>query len=251
MTRSSQVGANRNWNTSLALERSQLQLEPELFRARARLQAESQFASAEDKSTVAEKLRDPLTWLQHHTRTHNPHWKQEGADSPYKPFPDKPYFRPIIDRFQSEPITLVAKARDLMLSWLAVGFLTHSCLTTPGLEVLLQSQTEGKAAELIQYAKYLYDFSDDDIKAAHPLTVPLGRQNDLELSFAHNSRLVGIPHGASKIRSYHPFALLLDEAAFIADAGECFNEAVACCQKIIVVSTAGPGWFESVCVSAE
>ena len=222
-----------------------------MFRARARLLAESQFANAADKSSVTQKLRDPLTWLQRHTRTHNPHWQQEGADSPYKPFPDKPYFRPIIERFQEEPITFCAKSRDLMLSWLAVGFFTHGCLTTPGLEILLQSQTEEKAAELVQYAKYLYDFSDDDIKAAHPLSAPLARQSDLELNFAHNSRLVGIPHGASKIRSYHPFGLLLDEAAFIADASDCFNEAISCCQKIIVVSSANVGWFEQVCVSAE
>jgi hypothetical protein len=123
-------------------------------------------------------------------------------------------------------------------------------MTTPGLEALFQSQTEEKAAELVDYAKCLYDRSDDAIKRQCPVTVPTEKQSWLELNFANNSRIVGIPHGASKIRSYHPTALFIDEAAFVPDAGQSFDEAIAACQKIVVVSSAAPGWFESVCVSA-
>ena len=111
---------------------------------------------AKDSELVARKVRDPLTWLQYHTQTKDPHWREAGAKSPYRPFPDKPYFRPIIEALQREPILFCAKSRDLMLSWLFVGFFTHDCMTTPGVEVLFQSQTEEKAAELVDYAKILY-----------------------------------------------------------------------------------------------
>jgi hypothetical protein len=37
--------------------------------------------------------------------------------------------------------------------------------------------------------------------------------------------------------------LLMDEAAFQPEAGEAYDAAVPVCQKIIVVSSAGPGWF--------
>jgi hypothetical protein len=47
---------------------------------------------------------------------------------PLSPFPDKPHFRPIIQTYQREPVTFVAKSRDLMLSWLTVGYLTHVCM---------------------------------------------------------------------------------------------------------------------------
>jgi hypothetical protein len=55
----------------------------------------------------------------------------------------------------------------------------------------------------------------------------------LELEFANDSRIIGIPHGASKIRSHHPWALFIDEAAFV--------QAISACQKIIVVSSANKG----------
>jgi len=55
--------------------------------------------------------------------------------------------------------------------------------------------------------------------------------------------IVGIPEGADQIRSFHPWGLLMDEAAFQPAAGEAYDAAVPVCQKIIVVSSAGPGWF--------
>jgi hypothetical protein len=39
------------------------------------------------------------------------------------------------------------------------------------------------------------------------------------------------------------WGLLMDEAAFQPEAGEAYDAAVPVCQKIIVVSSAGPGWF--------
>ena len=200
---------------------------------------------------VESKVRDPLYWLQRHTQTKDPHWREAGARSPYRPFPDKPYFRPITEALQREPVLFCAKSRDLMLSWLFVGFFTHACMTTPGVEVLFQSQTEEKAAELVDYAKCLYERQDKDLKAKYPLAQPLARQSRLELNFRDSNRIVGIPHGADKIRSYHPTALLIDEAAFVPDAGQSYEEAIAACQKIAVLSSANTGWFESVIVSAE
>lgn len=65
---------------------------------------------------VRDAVRDVLNWLQHHTETKDPHWREAGANSPYRSFPDKPYFRPIIETFNREPIVFVCKSRDLMLS---------------------------------------------------------------------------------------------------------------------------------------
>ena len=200
---------------------------------------------------VKQKVRDPLHWLQNHTQTKDPHWREVGAASPYRPFPDKPYFRPILDIVRREPVLFCVKSRDLMLSWLVVGFFTHDCMTHPGVEILFQSQTEEKAAELVEYARCLYDRQDDDIKTRYPLAQPLSKQSALELNFRDGNRIVGIPHGADKIRSYHPTALFIDEAAFIPDADASFNEAIAAVQKIVVLSSAGPGFFEEVCESAE
>jgi hypothetical protein len=219
-------------------------------RAAARALAEAKRRRNRVNPELAAAIADPLVWLQHYTRTRDSHWQEAGATSAYRPFPDKPHFRPLLEIIRSESVVFVEKSRDMMLSWLCVGYFTHACMTTESIEVLFQSQTEEKAAELVEYAKCLYERQHGELKAAYPLAEGSSQQSSLELSFANGSRIIGIPHGADKVRSYHPWALLMDEAAFMPEAGEAYDEAVSACQKIVVVSSAGPGWFELVCESA-
>jgi hypothetical protein len=221
------------------------------FRVMARAEVESSRKRQKERQKIEDLVSDPLTWLQSHTQTKDPHWREAGASSPYRPFPQKPYFRPIVEAYQREAVVFVEKSRDMMLSWLTVGFLTHACMTTKGIEAIFQSQTEDKAAELVDYAKCLYDNQSEELRNIFPVAEPTADQSWLELRFANNSRIVGIPHGASKLRSYHPWALFIDEAAFVPDAGESYDEAISACQKILVVSSANVGWFEAVCTSAE
>jgi hypothetical protein len=175
-----------------------------------------------------------LTWLRHHTRTRDSHWRESGDSSPYRPFPEKPYFPALIQIFQAEPVIFIEKSRDMMLSWICVGFFTHSAMTNDQREVLFQSQKEDKAAELVDYAKTLYEQQDEPLKRQFPLAKPLKEQAALKLEFANGSRIVGIPEGADQIRSFHPWGLLMDEAAFQPEAGEAYDAAVPVCQKIIV-----------------
>jgi transposase-like protein len=205
--------------------------------------------SAKPKASLAlETMADPLVWLQNHTQTKDSHWQEAGARSCYRPFPNKPYFRPLADAFQNEPVLFIEKSRDMMLSWLCVGLFTHAAMTIPGIEVLFQSQKEDKAHELVAYAKTLYQRQEEIIRKAYPLKK--GKQPAAILEFAHGSRIVGIPGGGNQIRSYHPWGLFQDEAAFMPQAGESYDHAVPVCQKIVVVSSAGPGWFSEQCQSA-
>lgn len=204
----------------------------------------------EEKARIEKMIADPLIWLQQHTKTKDSHWREAGADSPYRPFPDKPYFRPIVDTFQEEPVLFIEKSRDMMLSWLCVGLFTHAAMTIEGIEVLFQSQNEDKAFELVQYAKTLYSRQRPELQKAFPLARNLRYMADGELVFAHGSRIIGIPGGGDQIRSYHPWGLFQDEAAFMPEAGEAYDNAVPVCKKIVVLSSAGPGWFADVCNSA-
>ncbi|HEY6252567.1 MAG TPA: hypothetical protein VI685_21640 [Candidatus Angelobacter sp.] len=197
---------------------------------------------------VAEMVSHPLVWMQEYTRTKDSHWREAGASSPYRPLPAKHYFRPLSDGFQQEPVLFIEKSRDMMLSWLSVGLFTHAAMTTPGREVLFQSQKLEKACELVGYAKILYEQSDEAIRKAYPLSK--GVQASGELAFANGSRIIAIPGGADQIRSYHPWGLLMDEAAFMPEAADSYNNAVPVCQKIVALSSAGPGWFADVCSSA-
>ena len=147
----------------------------------------------------------------------------------------------MVEMFQKEPVLFVEKSRDMMISWLFVGLFTHAAMTTPGIEVVFQSQKEEKAFELVDYAKILCEQQDQRLRRAYPLKSRIQARGTLE--FAHGSRVIGIPGGGDQIRSYHPWGLFQDEAAFMPEAGESYNHAVPVCQKIVVVSSAGPGWF--------
>jgi transposase-like protein len=205
----------------------------------------------ETGTRIQQIVADPLIWMQKYTETKDSHWRERGARMPYRPFPDKPYFRPAIEDWQREPVVFIEKSRNMMLSWLCVGFFTHAAMTTPGIEILFQSQKEDKAFELVDYAKVLYDHQSDELKEAFPLVKKLRDMADGELLFSNGSRIIGIPGGADQIRSYHPWGLLMDEAAFMPEAGDSYNNAVPVCQKILMVSSAGPGWFAEVCNSGE
>jgi hypothetical protein len=219
--------------------------DPALPRERVLLQArfkEHQAAQAAQHN-LREMVRDPLVWLQNYTQTRDSHWREAGAPSPYRPFPDKPWFRPIVQGIQNEPVLFVEKSRDMMLSWLCVGFFTHAAMTTEGIEILFQSQKEDKAFELVDYAKTLYRRQRPDLQRAFPLAKKLKDMAEGELLFAHGSRILGIPGGGDQVRSYHPWGLLMDEAAFMPEAGKSYDHAVSVCKKIVVISSAGPGWF--------
>jgi len=99
-------------------------------RAAARVLALTKGQGQEFTPDLGLAVADPLTWLQQHTRTRDNHWRESGAKSPYRPFPDKPYFRPILEVILSCPVSFIEKSRDMMMSWFCVGYFTHSAMTS-------------------------------------------------------------------------------------------------------------------------
>jgi hypothetical protein len=184
-------------------------------------------------------------WVRNHTKTYNPHWVEEGRPSPYEPFPDWPYFPFLFGCLESdERIWWFEKSRDMMLTWACVAFLTLQAMKVPEREILVQTQKEKKAIQLVDYAKCLYDRQDEFLKAEYGLTKPIRDQPELELHFANGSSIIGLPGGADQIRSYHPWGYLNDESSFQPQAGECYTEALSAVRgKIIFNSSAGPGWY--------
>jgi len=216
--------------------------------SKALLQDEMQEEVDKKVERIRETVADPLIWLQKHTQTKDSHWREAKAPSPYRPFPEKLYFGALVEGFLKEPVLFLEKSRDMMISWLFVGLFTHAAMTNPGIEVLFQSQKEEKALELVGYAKTLYKRQSSELREVFPLKP--GKPGSGALEFANGSRIIGIPGGGEQIRSYHPWALFQDEAAFMPEAGEAYDHAVPVCEKIVVVSSAGPGWFSEQCQSA-
>ena len=197
-----------------------------------------------DNLRVREATSDPFVWATEYTETYNEHWTEEGRPLPYEPFPAHPYIAELFALMEFNRILWIEKSRDMMISWVCMAYLTLQAMVVPERGVLVQTQKQEKAKQLIKYAKCLYRRQPAWLRNSFPLAKPIDSQPDLSLTFAHGSSIIGIPGGADQIRSYHPWAYLNDESSFQPDAGECYNEALSAVKgKIIFNSSAGPGWY--------
>lgn len=142
-------------------------------------------AKQKETEVVAAAMAHPLTWMCGYSKTKDSHWQEAGALSPYRSLPTKQYFLPLVNVFgdEKEKVFFVEKSRDMMLSWLNVGLFTHAAMTTPGRLVLFQSQKLEKACELVEYARILYEQSDERIRRVYPLAKSV--QASGELVFAN------------------------------------------------------------------
>lgn len=188
--------------------------------------------------------RNCLYWLQNLTMTENPHWKAEGRNF-LAPFPQYPFFPFLFSVFldPNEKSVLIKKSRDMMLSWAAMGFAVWYAEKTQGVQIVVQSQKEEKAIDLIEYARVLYRNQPDWLKERHPLAMEIRMQPRNAIKWANGSEIIGIPEGADQIRSHHPAMMIGDEVAFQPDAGAAYDTAQPACTKILEISSAGPGWY--------
>jgi hypothetical protein len=236
--------AEKNSSSTLRMEDSQTLILANKCRAKKRLRELEQ----------AEFCRtDPLYWLQTWTETFDEKCKEKGLQSPYRPFPRKPYFAFLFQLFQTEPRLFVPTSRDMMISWAAVGFGVWKCQFFGRQHVIVQAQKESKVAELIKgtgnpgYAATLYERQPQWLKESHPLLKPLQDMPATMMSWANGSTLRGIPQGVDQIRMFHPTLYLVDEAAFIDDFEQSYGAAIAVASQIIAVSSAAPSFFGDVC----
>lgn len=131
----------------------------------------------------------------------------------------------------------------MLTSWSVVVYATHQAQWFKA-EVVIQTDSEDKAKELLGYSECLYRNQVDGLKALHPLKDPA---TSLAIEWANGGRVFGIPHGQHKIRMFHPTIVIFDEAAFLPDFEACYNVALPVAKKIIAVSSAGPGSFADQC----
>jgi len=237
------AGVMTNLNTTAQPLNYRLALDRHWGSAAAALEIQKR-QKTKPSTDAAAATADPYLWVTQHTKTYNQHWVEEGRPTAYEPFPDYPYIPTLFKLLEAERIIWFEKSRDLLLSWCCVAYLTRQAMIVPEREVLFQTQKEKKAQQLVKYAKTLYSQQPQWLQDAYPVTKPVWSQPDLELHFVSGGSIIGIPGGADQVRSYHPWGYLLDEASFVVEAGECFNEALSAVRgKIILNSSAGPGWY--------
>jgi len=186
--------------------------------------------------------RDHLYWAQRFTRTENPKWEEQGLEF-RAPFPRKGYFAPLFAAFKSHKRLFIPKTREMLTSWCVMVWAAGQAQWHKA-EVIVQTDSEDKAKELVGYSSCLYRNQDDWLRARHPLAAD---PSQLEISWESGGRIFGIPKGEHKIRLYHPTIYIMDEVAFLPEAQQCFDAAHPVAGRIIGVSSAGAGWFGDQC----
>jgi hypothetical protein len=195
----------------------------------------------------------PLWWAWYQTETFDPHYADKQLPSPHRPFPRLPYMPFLFTRFLMAPVLFIPKSREMMLSWSVIAYCVWRCQIFPGTQVLVQSQKHEKAAELVKgteppgYAFTLWDRQDPWLKNRFPLAMKAGDLPSDNVVWKNGSEIKGVGQGADQVRQYHPTVFVVDEMAFMEEAGASFGAATPVAKQIICVSSAGPGFFGDIC----
>jgi hypothetical protein len=207
-----------------------------------------------DKVIDEQCRRNPLHWLQHHTKTRDDHWRENGTEL-YRKFPDWPYFPRLFELMQSERRLFLPKSREMMLSWAVMAYAVWLAQWHNGSQIIVQSEKSTKSIDLVGgtgvsgYCLTLWEQQDACLKRLHPLTKrPEDMAGDL-ITWKNDSSIRAVPGGADQVRQYHPALFIMDEACFLTEAAASYDTAEPVTTQIIAVSSAGPSWYGEVCQS--
>jgi len=190
---------------------------------------------------VAEWEAGPMYWFTGFTKTEDSHALAKGT--PFKaPFPKKEMYRIATQYFLAERVLLVPKSREIGASWLFCALVTWYAIFHNAFWIV-QSGKESKSEELINYCRILYSNQEAFLQTRNPVTT----DNSLELRFQNGGRVLGVAAGVDQVRTFHPFGVLFDEAAFIEGFAESFDAVSPVAKKICALSTDELGPFHNLC----
>ena len=138
---------------------------------------------------------------------------------------------------------IVLKGRQLGLSWLAAAYALWTALRQASAKVLLISQTDDDAKELMRKVEYIYDHLAVDSWVKPPTVT----RNTEELRFLGKGHILCVPSTERGGRGFTPTLVISDENAFHLHAPENFaaySGGALDGGQIIILSTAnGPTGF--------
>lgn len=134
------------------------------------------------------------------------------------PFDLWPAQQNVLDAMQRERLLVILKARQLGISWLACGYVLWLCATQKGRTVLLFSQGQLEANELIVRIAFMAEHYQGTLPA-------LVTENKSELAWANGSSVKSLPATKKAGRSLSASLIVLDEFAFMLFGAELYAAA--------------------------
>jgi hypothetical protein len=211
---------------------------------------------------VVSHTEGPMFFLRSCTMTENYQWQAQGlepkAPFPYWPYPpellsgippermDWDYLDWLMHFFLNDEEIYVPKSRELLTTWLAVGYVFWDCQFFQPTGWIGQSEDDEKAMGLIKYANILYDNQDPGLKARFPLKRgESGTQHKIE--WAEGGWFRAVASGERKLASDHPKGYLNDESAHQPAWETTKDIAKPAVRQSIHISSAAPSRFFDLC----
>ena len=189
-----------------------------------------------------------MFWIANYVKTEKTGKNRKEDETAIQPFPAHlPYVRLFVEQWKQNSIMHVIKSRQMSVSWLNLIMMTWEAqFRDHSLEVII-NKSEVFSKDSIRRCKVVYENQPQWLKNLCPLARPLEAMPADELLFDNGSRLLGLPQGADKIRSLVPATVFIDEAAVNGELAATFSAATPCASRVITVSSAGPGYFKTLC----
>ena len=150
-----------------------------------------------------------------------------------------------------EPLVIVAKSRQVLVSWLFVSLHLMDAMLNRGRRVFFQSKKEADAIALVERARHIYDWFPAEIR---PRVIPKaagavsGKPPRLRF-VGRQSEIVAFPQGADQVRSYTFSSGFCDEAGFMDEFEGAYGAVKPTIDgggRLTVVSSASPGFFQDL-----
>lgn len=182
--------------------------------------------------------RNPAYFISENLLTEDP----QDIENPYKPFPDYPYLWQIVEHIKTERLLAIEKSRQVMVTWICAAYCLWLALFHSGVRILIQSQDQDDADEVIDKIGVLYNSMPAWMQARHPIKQTVG----LIRTTTTRSRIEGIPEGPDQIRGPTPTLIWSDETAAqkgCAEAWLAMRPSLGSKGRGLFTSSAAPGWF--------
>lgn len=215
-------------------------------------------AAAKVEAIIRHAREDKAFFIQKFVRI-----EDKDAPDPMVLFTLWPKQKEALEAFDKHKLTIVLKARQLGLSWLALAFAVHGLVFQPGYSVVALSKREDEAKELVRRVKLILEHLPPFIIRKKDKNLP---ENYTGPTWDGTTTYVAVYHPESKVpamftsftsspdsaRSFTASLVILDEWAFQMYAQEIWAAAYPVINrptggKVIGISTARiGGFFEDV-----
>ena len=163
---------------------------------------------------------------------------------------DKLYLEYYVLHWGTDPLILVPKSRQIMISWINVIMILCESMFHMGQLWLIQSKKEPDADKMVKRMFGVWERLPAWMRKRAPAL-----NHFCKIEFPRQKSLVfGIPEGGDQVRSHTPSGIFSDESAFQPAFGESFAAAQPCIEgggKYRAVSSAKAGVFFELCEDDE